>query len=183
VATVEPSVTSSVTSPAPGWARRLPVDERLFLWAILASVAFMSIFATAWLFLGSQNVPSESYRVTPAEFTAQVGTFVKEHTGADGRVHVAPGEDAYMAATRYAFYPDLVLKAGEEYRIWISSTDLLHGFSIVGGGQNINLQIAPGHAYGATFTPGEAGEYLVVCNEYCGLGHHAMKGRIIVEEG
>jgi cytochrome c oxidase subunit 2 len=86
-----------------------------------------------------------------------------------------------MVAARYAFYPDLVLKAGEPYRIWISSIDALNGFSIVGGGQNINLEIAPEHAYGATFTPDEPGVYLVVCNEYCGLGHHQMKGRIVVE--
>jgi cytochrome c oxidase subunit 2 len=96
---------------------------------------------------------------------------------------VPPGEDAYVVASRYAFYPELVLRAGEPYRIWVSSTDALHGFSIVGGGQNINLEVAPQHVFGGTFTPEKPGEYLIVCNEYCGLGHHLMKGRITVEEG
>ena len=27
----------------------------------------------------------------------------------------------------------------------------------------------------------EPGEYLLICHEYCGLGHHMMYGRIIVE--
>src|SRR5262245_7590455 len=58
------SVSSPVTSPAPGWARRLPVDEKVFLWAVVGSVAFMSVFAIAWLFLGGQNVPVDSYRTT-----------------------------------------------------------------------------------------------------------------------
>jgi cytochrome c oxidase subunit 2 len=176
-------VESPVTPPAPGWARRFPLDERVFLWVVGASVAFMSAFAIAWLFLGAQNVPTASYRETPAAFAQKVQAFVAEHRGEDGRVTVPPGKDAYLLAARYTFYPELVLKAGEEYRIWISSPDALHGLSIVGGGQNINLQIAPQHVYGATFTPEKPGEYLIVCNEYCGLGHHAMKGRIVVEEG
>jgi len=25
------------------------------------------------------------------------------------------------------------------------------------------------------------GEYLVVCNEYCGLAHHLMQGTVIVD--
>jgi cytochrome c oxidase subunit 2 len=176
-------VESSVTPPAAGWARRLPLDERIFLWVVGASAVFMSAFAIGWLFFGNQNVPTDSYRQTPDAFSKQVQAFVQEHSRADGRVAVPAGEDAYMLAARYAFYPELVLRAGEEYRIWISAADALHGFSIVGGNQNINLEIAPGHVYGATFTPEQPGEYLIVCNEYCGLGHHAMKGRIVVEEG
>jgi cytochrome c oxidase subunit II len=31
-----------------------------------------------------------------------------------------------------------------------------------------------------TVTPEKVGEYSIICNEYCGLGHHAMIGRIIV---
>jgi cytochrome c oxidase subunit 2 len=128
-------------------------------------------------------VPTETFRQTPAEFTAQVQAFMAEHGAEAGRVVVPPGEDAYVVASRYAFYPELVLRAGEPYRIWVSSTDALHGFSIVGGGQNINLEVAPQHVFGGTFTPEKPGEYLIVCNEYCGLGHHLMKGRITVEEG
>jgi cytochrome c oxidase subunit II len=31
-----------------------------------------------------------------------------------------------------------------------------------------------------TLTPTETGEFSVVCNEYCGIGHHTMVGRIRV---
>jgi cytochrome c oxidase subunit 2 len=177
------TVESPVATPQPGWAKRLPVDEKVFLWAVVASVAFMSVFVLAWLAWGGQNVPADSYRISPSAFNDKVQAQIKEFGGTDGKVHLPPGEDGYVMGVRYAFYPELVLKAGTEYRIWISSFDSLHGFSIVGGGQNINLQISPEHAYGATFTPEEPGEYLIVCNEYCGLGHHQMRGRIIVEEG
>ncbi len=33
-----------------------------------------------------------------------------------------------------------------------------------------------------TLKPTDAGEFGVVCNEYCGIGHHQMLGRIIVVE-
>jgi cytochrome c oxidase subunit 2 len=175
------SVESPVTAPAPGWARRFPRDERLFMWIVVGSVAVMSAVAIGWLFIADHNVPAKFERTTPAAFTKQVGAFVAKYGKADGRAHVPPGVDAYMLAARYTFYPELVLKADHKYRIWISAADTLHGFSIVGGGQNLNLEVAPNHAYGATFTPAKPGTYLIVCNEYCGLGHHEMTGRIIVE--
>jgi cytochrome c oxidase subunit 2 len=175
------TVESPVTAPAPGWGRRFPRDERLFIWLVAASVAIMSAFTIGWLFLADHNVPTRFARTTPEAFTKQVAAFVAKYGKADGKAHVPPGAEAYMLAARYTFYPELVLKAGHEYRINLSAADTLHGFSIVGGGQNLNLEVAPNHVFGATFRPAKPGTYLIVCNEYCGLGHHGMSGRIIVE--
>ena len=55
---------------------------------------------------------------------------------------------------------------------------MLHGFSIVG--QNLNLQIAPKHGFGARITPDEPGRYRIICNEYCGLGHQNMSSFMTV---
>ena len=33
-----------------------------------------------------------------------------------------------------------------------------------------------------TVEPDRAGEYSVVCNEFCGIGHHLMVGKIYVTE-
>jgi plastocyanin len=81
-------------------------------------------------------------------------------------------------AARFAWYPQLVLQSGKRYRIWLSSADVLHGFSLVG--QNLNLEVAPYHEMGAWLTIGKPGDYLVVCNEFCGLGHAAMAGHVYV---
>lgn len=175
------SFPSPVAAPPPGWARRLPRDERIFLAVVVASAVFLSAFTIGWLFLGAQNPPTHTYRTTPAAFSKQVAAFVAKYQRADGRVHVPVGADAYLMGMRYAWYPELVLKVGHPYRLWMSSVDALHGFSLVGHGENINLEVAPNHAYGATFTPDRPGTYLIVCNEYCGLGHHGMKGHIVVE--
>ena len=68
---------------------------------------------------------------------------------------------------------------GRPVRFRITSPDVLHGFQIVG--TNVNLTVAPGYVSEGTTTFTEPGEYLVVCNEYCGLGHHNMYSRIVVE--
>ena len=56
----------------------------------------------------------------------------------------------------------------------------LHGFSLQP--VNINVQVHPGYEMVVTVTPDKAGEYGIVCNEYCGIGHHMMVGKIYVVE-
>jgi cytochrome c oxidase subunit 2 len=174
------AVESPVTPPAPGWARRLPADERIFLWVVVASVVVMSAFTIGWLYLGHQNPPTASFRTTPAAFAAKTQAFAAKYQRADGRVHVPVGTDAYLMAFRFGFFPTLVVKAGHPVRIWLSSLDALHGFSLVGHGLDINLEIAPNHAYGAVLTPTKPGKYLIVCNEFCGLGHQLMQTTLYV---
>jgi cytochrome c oxidase subunit 2 len=74
----------------------------------------------------------------------------------------------------------LQLKKGQTYRLHISSLDLQHGFSLQPN--NLNLQVMPGYDYVATITPTQSGEYSVICNEFCQIGHHLMTGRIIVTD-
>jgi cytochrome c oxidase subunit 2 len=169
-----PEVTSSVTPQPPGWAQRFPRDERLFLWLVLASVVAMTAVTIVWLIAGKQNVPNTMRGTTPEEFSAQVSNLVQRYGTPGGRVFVPPGKDAFLQASRYTWYPNLVLQSGVEYRVWLSSADALHGFALIG--QNLNLEVAPRHAMGAKIKLGKPGHYLIVCNEFCGLGHHRMMG-------
>ena len=45
---------------------------------------------------------------------------------------------------------------------------------------NINTQVHPGYENVLTLTPTETGQFSIICNEYCGIGHHQMAGRIYV---
>lgn len=166
------SESSPIAGPAPGWAKKFPRDEKIFFWLIIASVAFMTAFSIGWLYWGSQNVPTKTHVVDQAKYAAQVNEFSKRYQADDGKVWVPPGTDAYMLAFRFGWTPELVLQEHTKYTIWLSSADVLHGFSIVG--QNLNLQIAPKHGFGATITPGDPGRYRIICNEYCGLSHQKM---------
>lgn len=155
-------------------------------WVLIAFV--WSLFLTAmmpiWLVVGNQNVPATTYRVTPERYQATVEDFVARYqVDTEGGVPVVappPGGDAYVLARRFSFYPILQLEKGKEYRVHVSSADVLHGFSIQP--TNLNFQIVPTYDYVLTLTPTESGEFTIVCNEYCGLGHHAMVGKILVTE-
>ena len=183
MAGTEPPVTSPVVPLQPGWSTRIPRDERVFTWLIVVVGVLMAAFSIGWLFFGSHNVPTRSETTTTDAWAEKVAAWAGTHTDARGRAVVPPGEDGYIQAYRFGFYPEtVVIKAGRPTTLWVSSVDVLHGWSIVGDGQNINLEIAPRHAFAATITPDKPGTYLVVCNEYCGLQHHAMKARIVVEE-
>ncbi len=172
---------SSLASPEYGWWKPFPRHEKLWLIIIGVAAVLLSIITIVWAVSGKQNVPVASYNVTPAAFEKQVADFTAKHQipGATGEVRVPPGEDAFLMANMWSFSPVLHLKAGQPYTIWMSAKDVLHGFSLAG--QNLNLMIAPGHAYGVRITPQGPGTYLIFCNEYCGLGHQAMTGKIIVE--
>jgi cytochrome c oxidase subunit 2 len=75
--------------------------------------------------------------------------------------------------------PILQLQEGVEYTLHLSSVDVNHGFNLYPF--NINFQVVPGYDYGLRVTPTEAGDYRIVCNEFCGVGHHLMVGKVIVQ--
>jgi len=74
----------------------------------------------------------------------------------------------------------LELKKDVTYRMHLTSVDWNHGFSLQP--VNINIQVVPGYVMVLNITPDKAGEYTIVCNEYCGIGHHTMLGKIWVKE-
>lgn len=94
-------------------------------------------------------------------------------------VEPSPGGDVYLVGRMWSWYPILKLKKDQEYRLHISSTDLQHGFSLLP--MSMNFQILPGYDHVLTITPTSSGEFEIICNKFCGIGHHLMTGRIIVD--
>jgi cytochrome c oxidase subunit 2 len=148
-----------------------------FLWGLV--MFFMMIY---WHGAGKQNLSNEAYRITPEAFSARAQAMVDQHTVRDEAgipvVHPPAGSDVYLIARLWQWWPILELEKDQEYRLHISSMDWVHGFSLQP--VNINLQIHPGYEMVLTVQPDEAGQYGVVCNEYCGIGHHLMVGRVHV---
>lgn len=172
---------SSLASPEYGWWKPFPKHEKAWLTMVIVAAIVLSAITVGWAFMGKQNVPVASYKVTPDQFEKQVADFTARYQipGSPGEVRVPPGQDAFVMASMWSFTPALHLKSGQTYTIWLSAKDVLHGFSITG--QNLNIMAAPGHAYGIRLTPDRPGTYLIICNEYCGIGHQGMTGKIIVE--
>jgi len=166
------------------WWRPLGRYERR--WFIIAFVwcLFLTAMMPLWFFLGRQNVPVTTYRVDAATFQEKVTSFVEQYQvdtlNGIPVVEPPPGSDVYLLARQWQWYPVIKLKKGETYRLHLSSTDVLHGFSIQP--LNLNFMVVPGYDYVLTITPTTSGEYAIVCNEFCGIGHHIMIGKILVTE-
>lgn len=166
--------------PVAGWERRMSADKRFYLWVLLCSSILMIGLSGSWIFVAAHNNPTKRFRTTPEEFSQRVAAFVEKHQVAPRTVRVPPGEDAYLLSRMWSFYPDLILKKGQTYTIWYSSVDVVHNPQI--GEQLLSFQAVPGHAQGVTLTPNTTGTFLLYCGEYCGVGHQAMMGKIVVED-
>lgn len=93
------------------------------------------------------------------------------------------GDDSYEAvilAQAWSFEPNEIrVPAGAEVTIRVTSADVIHGFLVEG--TRLNSMVLPGQISELRYTFEEPGEHLIICHEYCGLQHHTMFGRIIVE--
>ncbi|MFZ3579705.1 cytochrome c oxidase subunit II [Virgibacillus sp. DJP39] len=93
------------------------------------------------------------------------------------------GENEYevvMTLQAFGFDPSEVeVPAGAKVNFILTSKDVTHGFQVAG--TNINAMVMPGHIQKISHTFEEPGDYLVLCNEYCGAGHQVMGTSIIVK--
>ncbi|MBN8190690.1 cytochrome c oxidase subunit II [Bacillus sp. NTK074B] len=86
-----------------------------------------------------------------------------------------------FVASAFNYTPgEIEIPKGSTLKITATTKDVIHGFEVAG--TNINMMLEPGFVSEYTTTLDKAGEYLIVCNEYCGVGHHTMKSMIKVVE-
>jgi len=86
-----------------------------------------------------------------------------------------------VIARRFEFEPSTItVTVGQPVRLMVRSEDGVHGIEIkkfkVGkdiprGGQAVIIN----------FTPTTAGEFPIMCSEYCGDGHDDMRGTLVVQ--
>ena len=147
--------------------------ERIWMWAASALIV---------LFLGAIVVTSITQAVQPPSHVETLDpTTLDRHpdfgtprvtTRADGSAVVS------AIAAMFAFAPDPIeVPAHVPVTFRLTSADVIHGFQIVG--TNGNAMAIPGYVSQFTVTFPRPGEYTIACNEYCGLMHHGMVGKII----
>lgn len=180
---------SSIQPPSETIWWKQPLDRVEGTWIALALVwsLIMFVMMPVWHVYGKQNLSSEAYRTTPEAFMAKTQAMVNQYTVRTETdqnlpvVHPPPGSDIYLLGRLWQWWPLLELEKGQTYRLHISSMDWQHGFSVQP--VNINTQIVPGYEMVLTITPDTDGDQTIICNEYCGIGHHNMVGKIYITEG
>ena len=152
--------------------------ERLWMWAAGVIIAiFIAVIGVSTVAYGL-HPPSHVETIDPAKIFSdprfsKIGQPVEMP---DGSLEVQ------MAALMFAFAPaEVRVPAGRRIRFRMTSADVTHGFMIAG--TNANTMVVPGYISQFTTVFSRPGDYLIVCHEFCGNGHHVMSGRLIVEEG
>ena len=173
---------SGIEAPQGVWWK--PVHGAEKIWVAIAFAWCMVLFAMMplWHLRGGQNPSGIRHRVDPAAYAARVREFVAEYqVGVESGLPVVeppPGSHVYLQAQMWSWQPVLKLQQGAEYVLHLSSTDVNHGFSLAP--VNLNFQVVPGYDYGLRVRPTQAGDFRILCNEFCGVGHHMMVGKVIV---
>jgi len=152
-----------------------PYEKIWLAVAILVLIGLITATTIAAFAMGIQ-VPVPERRVNP-NIVAFEGPFSQP-----GLRDLGGGKyEAYILGQAWQWNPtEIRVPVGSTVTFYITSKDVQHGFHM--WDTNLNVMIIPGQVSKVTVTFDEPGEYPYICNEYCGVGHHTMEGKLIVEE-
>jgi len=149
--------------------------EKIWMWAAAALIVVFlgAIFLTA----GLQAVypPSHIETIDPTALATH-----PEFSNPGVKLQPDGSAVVTVVTQMFLFSPDPIeVPANRPVTFRITSADVIHGFEVVG--TNANAMAIPGYVSQFTVTFKEPGEYIIACNEYCGLLHHNMAGKVIVK--
>ncbi len=121
------------------------------------------------------HLPSDAGRIDPTK-VAESPLFKEP-----GVFEIAPGQyEVRMTAQIWSFAPNEIrVPAGSTVHFWATSKDLVHGLLIPHA--NVNVMLLPGQIAHVQARFDRPGEYPIICHEYCGIAHHTMAGKVVVE--
>jgi cytochrome c oxidase subunit 2 len=121
------------------------------------------------------HVPSVAGRIDPTRVT-ETAPFDQP-----GIVQTGPVTyEVRMIGQIWAFTPNEIrVPVGSTVTFVATSKDVIHGIFIPGA--NVNVMLIPGQISRVTARFDREGEFFMACHEYCGVAHHTMGGKVIVE--
>lgn len=152
--------------------------ERKWAWIslILAFVmgGILGFYALASNLHPPSNVETiDSSRLHLSEEFAEDNLGVKSNP--DGSLTIT------MVAARYGFYPPRIeVPVDTPVTLRMASADVLHGVHVPG--TNMTTMVVPGYISEVNTMFTRTGEFSLLCNEFCGLGHDHMWSRLVVVE-
>jgi len=156
--------------------KRETMFELAWMLPSLALPAAMLVAVTVTAFGAGIHVPSREGRVDPA-LLSEAELFADP-----GLYETGPGRyEVRMVARTWSFDPaEVHVPAGSEVTFVATSADVVHGLIIPH--TNVNIMLIPGQVARTTIRFDEPGVHVLVCHEYCGVAHHTMWSRLVVDE-
>jgi cytochrome c oxidase subunit 2 len=145
---------------------------------ILPSIAIpvgMLAALTVTAFGAGVHLPTVEGRIVPTQ-VSQTAPF-----DAPGLRQVGPGRyEVVLTSQIWAFAPNEIrVPAGSTVTFVATSKDVVHGLLIPRA--HVNVMLLPGQIARVAARFETPGEYPMLCHEYCGIAHHTMWGKVIVE--
>ena len=140
-----------------------------FILVLLAMIVFTGVHFASMPPSRVETIDARTLHLRGEFVESNLGTYV----GPDGRV------TAHLLAEQYAFRPAcLLLPDGVPVTFRATSADVVHGLEVMG--TNVNSMVVPGYVSTFVATIRGVGEHAMPCHEFCGMGHAAMWGRVLI---
>ena len=169
-----------------------PESKKLELWLTIITAIGVAAMLAPGLFVWANfvNVPDDA---TEFEALGQQWNWRFRVPGEDG---VMGTSDATFITQQNPFgltpddpnaQDDLLVQEGALHLLidkptamLLRSKDVLHDFAVPQF--RVKMDLVPGMVTYAWFTPTAIGEYEILCEELCGIAHHLMRSRVVVDE-
>lgn len=165
-----------------------PLEKTLTLWTAVGIAFLLAPGLLAWH--EYIEVPEDaavmeavgqqwswSYRYPGAD--GVLGSTGIEHISADNPFGINP-DDPYGRDDRLVTSNEMHLPVDQPVKVILRSKDVLHDFYVPQF--RAKMDMVPGTVTYFWVTPTVNGTYEILCAELCGVGHHAMRGTVVVED-
>ena len=169
-----------------------PENKKLEWWLLVLTAGGVAAMLAPGLLVWADvvKVPPEAHSV---EVVAQQWTWAYRLPGRDGKLGTVSarfvkddnpfgmnpadpnGADDVLLAS-----PELHLPLNRPVKLLLRSKDVLHDFAVAEF--RVKMDMVPGLVSYVWFTPTRTGNFDILCQELCGVGHFAMRGRLVVDE-
>ena len=148
--------------------------EKKWIW-VVSGIVLVTWFVQLYYAIVDSIHPPSNVEVIDSAKLHLSDEFAEQNLGvkqeADGSYTVT------MVAARYGFYPQVVeLPVNTPVKLRIASFDVLHGLHVPES--NMATMVVPGYVSEVTTSFTKTGEFPMICNEYCGLGHDYMYAKV-----
>jgi cytochrome c oxidase subunit II len=152
--------------------------EKIWLiFGVATLLVFLSVIGVSAFYLGNQP-PSCLATINPEKVDEQAPFDKPGLNKVEGKEW---DYELVFVASAFNYTPgEVEVPLGAKVKVIATTKDVVHGFAVAG--TNINMMLEPGYISEYLTTFDKTGEYLILCNEYCGAGHHLMTSKIKVVE-
>lgn len=164
------------------------LERRLTFWTALGIVLMLAPGLLAWNKYISVPRDAQVFEVFAQQWQwgfrfpgkdGVLGTTAAEHISPDNPFGLVPGDPWGQ--------DDILVEGGEVHlpmdrpvKVVLRSQDVLHNFYVPQF--RAKMDMVPGMVTYFWLTPTRSGTFEILCAEYCGVAHYAMRGYVVVEE-